>query len=64
MGATEYDGQQAEARSSIKVTLNAKREPQFEAKVVQGVTDSELATLRAQAVNQYRELCRELGVAS
>lgn len=56
--------QQFEAKSSIKVTLNAKREAQFEAKVVQGVTDAELATLRGQAVNQYRELCRELGVAS
>lgn len=53
-----------EQRSSIKVTLNAKREPQFEAKVVAGATDQELTTLRQQAVNQYRELCRELGVAS
>lgn len=56
--------QQVEAKSSIKVTLNAKREAQFEAKVVQGATDDELATLRRQAVAQYRELCRELGVAS
>lgn len=56
--------QQVEAKSSIKVSLNAKREAQFEAKVVQGATDDKLATLRRQAVNQYRELCRELGVAS
>jgi hypothetical protein len=51
-----------EAKSSIKVSLNAKREAQFEAKIVEGVTDDELTALRGQAVNTYRELCRELGV--
>lgn len=50
-----------EAKSSIKVTRNAKGEAQFEAKVVQGATDDELTTLRQQAVNQYRELAKELG---
>jgi hypothetical protein len=64
MSAVEHEGQQFEAKSSIKVTLNAKREAQFEAKLVDGVTDDELAKLRGQAVNTYRELCRELGVAS
>lgn len=62
MSATYDPDVQVEQKSSIKVTLNAKREPQFEAKVVQGVTDDELATLRRQAVNHYQALCRELGV--
>lgn len=53
-----------EQKSTIKVTLNSKREPQFEARVVQGVSDGELAVLRRQAVNHYRELCREFGVPS
>lgn len=55
------EGLQFEAKSSIKVTMNAKGEAQFEAKVVHGVTDDELTTLRRQAVYQYQELARELG---
>lgn len=54
---------QVEAKSSIKTSLNAKREPQFEAKIVQGVTDVELTELRRQAVHNHRELLRELGIA-
>lgn len=49
-----------EQKSSIKITRNAKREPQFEAKIVEGATDAELAELRRLAVHQYRELDREL----
>jgi hypothetical protein len=64
MSTVEHDGPVVEAKSSIKVTLNAKRDPQFEAKIVQGVTDPELDELRRQAVHTYQELCRELGVAS
>jgi phage RecT family recombinase len=63
MSTVEHD-QQVESKSTIRVSLNAKREAQFEVKVVQGVTDPELADLRRQAVASYRELCRELGVAS
>ena len=59
MSAQEYEGR-VEQKSSVKVTRNAKGEPQFEAKVVAGATDEELATLRQQAVTQYRELAREL----
>jgi hypothetical protein len=61
MSTPEHDGQQAEQRSSIKVTRNAKGDAQFEAKVVSGATDEELTTLRTQAVTQYRELAKELG---
>lgn len=57
---TTPDYQPVEQKSSIKVTRNAKGEPQFEAKVVDGATDEELTTLRRQAVNQYRELTKEL----
>jgi hypothetical protein len=56
--------EQVESKSTIRVSLNAKREAQFEVKVVQGVSDGELAELRAQAVHSYRELCREFGVPS
>ena len=54
------ESRQVEQKSSIKVTRNAKGEPQFEAKVVQGATDDELTALRTQAVTQYRELAKEL----
>jgi hypothetical protein len=60
MSAVE-EGQQVEAKSSIKVTRNAKGDAQFEAKVVAGVTDTELTELRRQAVHTYQELARELG---
>jgi hypothetical protein len=63
VSAPEHE-QQVESKSTIRVSLNAKREPQFEVKIVDGVTDPELAELRRQAVASYRELCRELGVAS
>lgn len=58
MSSPEYPA--VEAKSSIKVTRNSKGEPQFEAKIVQGATDEELTILRRQAVNQYRELAKEL----
>lgn len=60
---------QVEAKSSIKVTRNAKGDAQFEAKVVDGATEPELnehswrptltRQLRRLAVHQYRELVRE-----
>lgn len=55
---------QVEAKSSIKVTRNAKGDAQFEAKVVDGATEPELNELRRLAVHQYRELVRELGGVS
>lgn len=59
MSSTDY--QPVEQKSSIKVTRNAKGEPQFEAKVVAGATEPELTELRRLAVDQYRQLTRELG---
>jgi len=63
MSAPDHD-QQVEQKSSIKTSVNAKREAQFEAKIVQGTTDDELTELRRQAVHNHRELCRELGVVA
>jgi hypothetical protein len=53
-----------EQRSSIKTSLNAKREAQFEAKVVDGTSDEAMAELRRIAVSNHRELCRELGIVA
>lgn len=49
-----------EQKSSIKAVRNAKGEAQFEVKVVAGETDDALATMRAQAVAQYKALAQEL----
>jgi hypothetical protein len=62
MSASEHEP--VEQKSTIKVTRNAKGEAQFEAKVVHGVTDDELADLRRQAVAHYNALNRELGGAA
>lgn len=56
--------EQQESKSTIRVSLNAKREAQFEIKVVEGATEDEITRLRGLAVNAYRELCREFGVPS
>lgn len=61
---SEHDYQPLEQKSSIKVSTTAKGDPQFEAKIVEGATDLELTNLRRQAVHHYRELRRELGMAS
>lgn len=54
---------QPEAKSSFKVTLNAKREPQFEIKVVAGESVQECDRLRGICVAQFRALKQELGIA-
>lgn len=59
---SSYDeGQQVEAKSSIKVTRNAKGDAQFDVKVVAGESDERLNTMRQQAVAQFQALVRELG---
>jgi hypothetical protein len=49
-----------EQRSSIKVTRNAKGDPQWEIKVVVGEDDAALNKMREQAVSQHQALGREL----
>lgn len=55
------NGQQVEQRSSIKAVRNAKGEPQFEIKVVEGTDNMELDRIRKLAVDHYHALARELG---
>ena len=52
--------EQQEQRSSIKVVLNAKHEPQFEVKVYAGETGEELDRIRGLAVAQHNHLVQEL----
>lgn len=50
----------AEIGSKVKVTRNAKGEPQWEVSVREGVTEAEMTRLRTLAVTQYQALAREL----
>ncbi len=59
---TTVEQELREQRSSIKVTLNAKHEPQFELKVYAGEEESELARIRTLAVEQYKFLLEELAI--
>lgn len=52
---------QVEAKSSIKVTRNAKMDAQWDVKVVAGSTEEELNELRRIAVAQHVALTREIG---
>lgn len=61
MSSGEHEQPAVEQKSSIKVTRNAKGDAQFEAKIVHGVTDGELADLRRQAVETWQALARDLG---
>jgi hypothetical protein len=49
-----------EARSTVKISLNAKQDPQWEIKVVEGADPVELDRIRELAVAQHRALVREL----
>jgi hypothetical protein len=51
---------QVEAKSSIKVLRNAKGDPQFEIKVVEGVDEDELIRLQTLAVDRFWSLSRDL----
>ena len=60
MEASTTQPQEQEQRSSIKVTRNAKGDPQWEVKVVEGSTNESLDEIRRIAVNQYTALRVEL----
>lgn len=46
--------------SKIKVSLNAKQDPQWEISIVAGTTADEIADLHALAVAEHRALQRDL----
>ena len=47
--------QQAESRSSVKITLNAKGETQIEVKAYVGETDSDLIDARERAIFNFEQ---------
>lgn len=47
-------------RSKVKLTRNAKGDPQWEVTVAEGATETDLNNLRAIAITQYKELEKEL----
>lgn len=51
---------QAEQRSRVKVTRNAKGDPQWELSIVEGADEDEVNRLRRIAVAQYNALLSEL----
>jgi excisionase family DNA binding protein len=51
-----------ERMGSVKVTMNAKHEPQFEVKVYVGDSADDLAAARALAVAEFRTLEQEFGL--
>lgn len=53
-----------EQRSSVKLSLNAKRETQVEVKVYAGETQEEVDQLRALAVRTYLDTMRDVGIAA
>lgn len=55
---------QAGSKNAIKAVRNAKGDPQFEIKVIDGATEAELAALRAIAVREYQALGRELATVA
>jgi hypothetical protein len=46
--------------SKIKVTLNAKQDPQWEVSIVEGADPVEVAKMRELALEQHRILMHEL----
>jgi hypothetical protein len=52
--------QQLEPRSSVKLTLNAKHDPQWEIKVLEGATTAEIERIRRIAVDQHNALMAQL----
>lgn len=49
-----------EQKTRVKVTRNAKGDPQWEITVVEGTPDAELERVRSLAVQTHRALVREL----
>lgn len=60
MSTPEHAAESAEQKSSVKVSRNAKGDPQWEIKVVVGTAEYEISLSRAIAVTQYRALEAEL----
>ena len=59
---TQPEQVELQQRSSVKLSLNAKRDVQWEIKVVAGDDESVLDEARRIALKQHRELSGELGV--
>lgn len=54
------EAQQAlESRSSVKITCNAKGDPQWEVKVYAGDSEADVEAARSLALAQYRDLQAE-----
>jgi len=59
---TEHEnGQQLEAKSSIKLTLNAKGEAQVSVSVYEGCDPVELTRIRELAVEQFHRTLEAVG---
>lgn len=56
----EQHGEPVEQRSKVKITRNAKGDPQWEVSVVDGVDPAEMARIRTLAVEQHKALVDEL----
>jgi hypothetical protein len=54
---------QTESKGSVKISRNAKGEPQFEVKVYVGESAEDLDPVREVAIGQYNALYRDLGAA-
>lgn len=62
MSTHEQDGAAVESRSSVKVSLNAKREVQVEVKVYAGEEQLAVAAARELAVATFYETLTACGV--
>lgn len=56
----EQHGEPVESRSKVKITRNAKGDPQWEISVVDGVTRDEIERIRGLAVEQHQALLTDL----
>lgn len=59
---SEYQQEQHEApvASSVKVSRNSKKEPQWEVRVREGAEESEIERIRDMAIRTYRYLEEQL----
>lgn len=62
MSSGEY--QQPEAKSSIKISCNAKGEAQPEIKIVEGADAAEIERIRQLAVSTYNATQREVRIGA
>lgn len=54
--ATILDGDLPESKSSVKISLNSKGELQFEVKVYEGTTTSQMIDIRDAAIHEIEQL--------